>query len=108
MYGQFGQQGRQTAFPTNQPNRFVELQGGFHETVGDGFRYRIGNPDAERQGLDGLRVVQCREQFVADREYFFRVAQDAPPGIGQFQAAPAATEEFHSQAGVELAQLSAD
>jgi hypothetical protein len=56
-----------------------------------------------------LRLVARRvEQFVAERKDLFGVAEDAPAGVGEFQAAPDAAEQRHPEGFLQFAQLAAD
>jgi hypothetical protein len=108
MYGEIGEQWRQAAFTTDQPHRFRQSQGRFDEAMGDRLGNRIGDADGEQQALPCRLVARHLEQFIAKGEDLLGVAQNAPAGIGDLQAAAGATEQLDAQRFFEFAQLAAD
>jgi hypothetical protein len=70
---------------------------------------RIGDPDGEQQALPGRLIARHLEQFIAEGENLLGVAQDAPPGVGDLQAAPGATEQLDAKSVfLEFTQLATD
>ncbi len=106
--GQLGEQRGQAAFATDQPHRFRQVQRRFDQPIGDRFRHRVGDADGEWQAL-ARALVACRiEQFVSEREDLLGVAENAPAGVGQFEAASDPAEQRDAETVLEFAQLAAD
>ena len=87
MHSQVAEQAREAALAADQADRFGQVQCRFDQAMSDRLGYRIGNADGERKTLSGRLVARDFEQFVAEREYFFSVAEDAPASVGEFQTA---------------------
>ncbi len=108
MDGQIGQQRCQPSFAADQLDRLVAFQRRLNQPIGNHFRHGVGNTDTEGNTLLRRIVAQRLDQFIAQREDLFRVAEHALSGVGQFEASPDATEQFDAERALELAELPAD
>ncbi len=108
VHRQVGQQGRQPSFATDQADRLGEAEGWLDQPVGHHLRHRVGDADAKRHALRCCIVTNGVEQFVAQRENLFGVAEQALAGFRELQPAPDAAEQFDAEHRLEFAQLAAD
>ena len=105
---QFRQQRLQPVLAADEPHRFGEMQRRLDHAIGDRFRHRASDTDPKRLAFPRRLIHGDLQQFVAEREDFIGITEDAAPHVGQFQTAPDPAKQFHAETGFQFAQLAAD